>query len=171
MSIKFIQSVAITSNTTDLAITGLPQTFDDLVFKCSLRSFNTGSTPIALQIRFNNDSASSYAMQQLRSNGSTGATARITATTSINPDAAIITANAGFPTATFGMIELRVQNYKTTSNKNVYIDVAPPRNAAQMFPGFAVGHYRNTNAITQINFINAQLAPGSEISIYGISKT
>lgn len=169
-----IATTTLGSTQSTVVFSSIPQTYTDLVIRCSPRGQFTGT--IDLRVWVNNDTSSTlYSTTDLNVFGGTVGSTRYFNRTfwelqnSFQSNSA--TAN------TFGNLEVYIPNYTSGANKVASISLASEDNASG-FSGSGTGNamegvsahlWRNTSAITSIT-ITGGLA-GSSYYLYGIKNS
>jgi hypothetical protein len=146
------------SSTTTLDFTSIPQTYTDLVLVCSY-----GLSAGDLYLRINNDTAN-YSDTELYGNGSTAGVSALSNRSGYYLNDQGITRPGP---ATISIVNF--QNYtNTTTHKSVLWRSSDSGVSVETH----VGSWRNTAAITSINFIiinvSGTITPGSQFTLYGI---
>ena len=152
-----IASVTLDSAQPSVTFSGIPQTYTDLVFVCEIDGDDGGAST---RIRFNSDSGSNYSQTDLRGNGSS-------ATSNRTSSVAQISLGVGAATNQTNVIG-SINNY---SNSTTYKTVLLRTNNPAEFTAARVGLWRNTNAITSIEFFVSagNWVAGSTFNIYGVN--
>lgn len=153
----------------------IPQTFTDLLIKCSTRSdSNDGSTsPWRGQvITFNGDSTTSiYSVTFLYGQGTSAASVRDTTTSGRWG----YWANGNNATAnTFGNSEIYLANYAGNNFKTWSSDVVGEHNGTNSLQLILAGLWRSTNAITSISlgdWGSGKVVQNSTFTLYGIIRS
>lgn len=149
------------SSTTTLDFTSIPQTYTDLVLVCSY-----GLSAGDLYFRINNDGGTGnlYSDTELYGNGS-------------NTSVSVMTNRTGFYLNDQGITRpgpatISTVNFQNYSNTTTYKSILWRANDAGVSTEARMGVWRNTAAITSINFIIINVAgtitPGSQFTLYGI---
>jgi len=143
------------SSTNSVSFTGISGAYTDIVFVCEI----VASGDVSTRIRFNSDTGSNYSQTDLRGNGSS-------ATSTRTSSAAQISLGVGTATNQTNVIG-SINNY---SNATTYKTVLLRFNNPAEFTGARVGLWRNTNAITGIEFFVSagNWVAGSTFTLYGI---
>jgi hypothetical protein len=162
---ELIPSITLSSNTTTVTLSSIPQGYTDLrVVIVPASSSGTNG----IRMRINSDTGSNYSGTYLGGNGTSAASARDTSNTQM-----LISWYTGINT-TLGsqFYSLDFMNYtSTTTNKTVLMKTAASGNSTEA----SVGLWRSTSAITSLSFnINSfgsstgDFITGSTFSLYGI---
>jgi len=158
-----ISTITLTSNSSNVLFSGIPQIYTDLVLVYNARytSTNTGQ---GLALRCNSDSGSNYSWTILEGNGSTTSSYRGSNTTSI-----AIGAVANGSQSSFGQGIVSLNNYSNTTSNKACI----ARQAGPSFLQIIAGSYRSTSPITSVSIFPSgtatNIASGSTFTLYGIS--
>lgn len=157
----------------NIEFTSIPQTYTDLLVKCSLRqSGYTGVTWDWLKFRFNGSSATVYSSRDLEGNGSNTYSNTFT---SQNGMVKLGLANSTTSTSnTFSSNELYIPNYTSSNNKSVSGDGVHEDNATAAIAVLGAGLWSNTAAITSITLFpenGTAWVQYSTATLYGIKNT
>jgi hypothetical protein len=157
-----IATNTLTSATTSVAFTGIPNIYTDIVAVCQLVA-TSGTLQNAPQLRFNSDTGSNYSALALNGNGTSAASSKWSNQTVIYADYFGILQNDGIGQAT-----INIMNYaNTTINKSVLIRSGKGNKETTA----TVGLWRNTAAIHTVTFITDSpqtFAAGTTFTIYGV---
>jgi len=165
-----ISSNVLTSNAASVTFSSIPATYTDLVVRVSGRG-TTSATSVTTTYRLNGDTGSTYSYRRLSGNGtaasSVGDSNNIFLYIASGIPAATATAN------TFGSLEVYIPSYTASANKPMSVFSVQENNttAAQIN---AIAHlWRDTAAITSIEFLlNAgDFASGSSFYLYGVKNS
>jgi hypothetical protein len=157
----------------NIEFTSIPQTYTDLLVKCSLRqSGYTGVTWDWLKFRFNGSSATVYSSRDLEGNGSNVYSNTFT---SQNGMVKLGLANSTTSTSnTFSNNELYIPNYTSSNNKSASGDGVHEDNATAAIAVLGAGLWSNTAAITSITLFpenGTAWVQYSTATLYGIKNT
>lgn len=167
---KLISSTTLSSTTTSINLTSIPQTYTDIVVQGYLSQTGSGSNWDGCTIRVNSNTGSLYGTNFMKSDGSTQSTGSTGTTDAWYFD--ILTPGGGWPNPMAGF-ELYIPQYTSTSDQKVARlmggGAMNARNGINFY-SLVVG---TTAAITSINFIYQSPATGfssgSNIRLYGIT--
>jgi hypothetical protein len=149
-----IASQTISSTTSTVTFSNIPQNFTDLVLVTNILDSNGYSV-----MRFNNDSGNNYSRTWMFGNGSTAGSNRGSNISGLDLKAA--TSGSELPVCI-----VQINNYSnTTTNKTVLIRQAYASNEVAAY----VGLWRNTAAISTLTITNNMLA-NSTFTLYGIAS-
>lgn len=161
-----IASTTLSTTSTSVSFTSIPQTYTDLVVKLSTRTANA-NTFSNLLVRYNG-ATTNYSVTWLYGNGAGAASSRdggsdIYAFYYYGNVGANATAN------TFSNSEIYIPNYTVSANKPTsYFGVAED-NATTAYQTVSANLWSNTAAITSIEFIQSSgFVSGSTFHLYGI---
>ena len=160
-----ITSTELTSSTSSVTFSNIPQGYVDLKIVMSARD-SSASTRVIASLTFNG-SATGYSSRALYGvNGSTTGT-DVGASTYI--DWSYTTADTA-TASTFSNTETYIPNYSLSNNKSVSIDFSAETNSASSgILGIASGLWSNTAAITSITLDGpANFLANSTFTLYGI---
>ncbi len=153
------QTISNTSTTT-INFTSIPQTYTDLVL-----AINYGTTAGDLYMRVNSDNGSNYSDTALKGNGTTASSGRLSNRSGYYINESGITQP--------GPITNSIINFQNYSNTTTFKSILWRSNDAGINTETHIGLWRNTNAITSIDFIIINVAgvitSGSIFSLYGIA--
>lgn len=153
------------SDTTTINITGIPQTYSDLILSMTTRAQQ--NSPVLLQ-RINNSASYTYSFQRVAGTGGT-----VSSISALNDPSVELgqMGNTGIANANFGLI-LEFPEYTNTSTNRVWVyssaGIGTTVDQMRISQGAAMN--TNTSAITQINFYNATFDAGTSITLWGVLK-
>jgi hypothetical protein len=165
-----ISSNLLASSAASVTFTSIPATYTDLVVRVSARG-TTSATSVTTVYRLNGDTTSNYSYRRLSGDGSAassvGDSNNIFQYIAAGIPAATATAN------TFGSLEVYIPSYTVSANKPMSVFSVQENNitAAQIN---AIAHlWRNTAAITSIEFAlnTGDFASGTSFYLYGIKNS
>jgi hypothetical protein len=164
MTMTLISTQTVTTPVSSLAFTNIPQDGTDLVVLTSLRSTIAESlTNCVLNINLNFSSI--YSRRLLYGNGtSTGSSSGTTTAVGFDINGTTTTANA------FSNGMLYFPNYSGSINKSFFIDNVVENNSTSASEVINAVLFDSTSAITRLDFQATNLATGSTISLYKITK-
>lgn len=165
-----IASITLGTATSSVTFSAIPNTFTDLVIRASVRGSESG-TAGNLRLRVNGDTGSNYSRTRLYAYGS-GTFSERNFNQSSNTDVSFYN-QATSTTNTFSNLEIYIPSYLSTSNKPISGSGAVENNSStDNAVGVHAFHYRNSSAITSIEFINTagNFVSGSTFHLYGISN-
>jgi hypothetical protein len=154
-----IASVTLSSAQSSVTFSGIPQTYTDLVLVASAKgSVNDRS----FLVRFNSDTGSNYSGTYVFGSGSSASSGRYTSESSIRLGAVI--SNTNFDTYVVSM-----NNY---SNSTTFKSVLSRENVSTIGVVAMVGLWRNTSAITTLDFLlnEGTFASGTTFNLYGVAN-
>jgi len=120
------------------------------------------TTPVDMNLQFNSDTAGNYSYTQMYGDGTSVASLKGTNSSGIVTD----NGAAGFGTDWSNVI-IHIMNYSNTTTYKT----ALTRNNAPISTGVTAGVWRNTNAITSLDYSassSSAIATGSTFTLYGI---
>ena len=163
-----IASTTLTGNQAVVTFSAIPQTYTDLIVKCSIRS-SVNSANITAIITFNASGASNYSRVNLRGDGTAAASGINSNQSAINvPNA--IGGGASVTANTFNNMEIYIPNYTASANKPVSVYVANENNSTTAYLVAQASLFRDSTAISSIE-LEVNAASGSTFHLYGISNT
>lgn len=166
-----ISGTTLGSNQTDFTFSSIPNTYTDLVLRCSLRSTRATFSLDALWISYNGNASTIYSSTRLIGTSTTAASNGITGNDSIygaNENAGLSTAN------TFTTLEFYLPSYTSAYNKCSFSFSAAETTTSTDNSLDAVSSlFLNTSAISSIKLsANGQpFAANSSFYLYGIKNT
>lgn len=149
-----------------IGFTNIPQNYNDLVIKVSLRTDNNSSNYLSAFITFNG-STSGYSQRMVYGTGSSALSASGSGTYidwAAYGTATPATAN------TFGNGEIYIPNYTGSTNKSISSDSVSENNATNSIAALTAGLWSNTTAISRITLAgnSGNLAQYSTATLYGV---
>lgn len=153
-----IATQTLGSAAASVTFSSIPATYTDLVL-----ILNAGVSVATANsfMRFNSDSGSNYSFTQLRGNGSSATSHRLSNQTGMNID------YDGFTTDIANNVIIHIQNYaNSTTNKTALMRTNSPAYSTLA----TVGLWRSTAAITSIylQVVGHNFITGSTFTLYGI---
>ena len=165
-SFDLLETVLISSNTTDVTFSSIPQTYSHLQVRMTVRNSNAFYT--AIRVRPNSDSGFNYYTHRLNANSSSVVSNGASDTGRL--DELIITSTA--TASVFGSGVLDLLDYKNTNKFKTFRSFhgyADPLSAGAHIQLCSI-QYRSTSAITSLtlNCWDGNFVSGSRFSLYGI---
>lgn len=164
---ELIQTQLVSSGSpTSITFNSIPATYKHLQVRLTVRGA-VASTATAFSYQFNGDTASNYSSHFLQGDGSSVGSGSYLSSTILVQDMPAATGTAGsFMTAIIDILDYaNTSKYKTSRSLS-------GRLANQTMVRMNSGNWRNTAAITSINFYDfsasSAFAVGTRISLYGI---
>jgi hypothetical protein len=185
---KLISSTTLSSAQSQIVVSSIPSTYDDLSIFLSLRDASTNNFVSLTGMRFNSDSSSSYRHASIGGGYATGSNqVFLLGAYSSSVDNAVLgpmpTSSSLFEAGFYGKSNIYVSDYKAVGIKTYLIPFAHSLEtttstiySSRMIEGGGIWNNGgiNTPAINSITFYSlssANLIAGSSVRIYGISKT
>jgi hypothetical protein len=165
---QIIQHQDLGSAQSSITFSSIPQTFDDLLLVCTLRSNRTSDEAGDQLIRFNG-TTTGYTHRYLNGNGSSV----LSASGSTNGIFGMLSTATSATTSTFSSAQIYIPNYRLSVNKSVSIDMVTENNGNPAYQRLIAGLWSNTDAITSLSVTDgnsAQLIAATSITLYGITK-
>jgi hypothetical protein len=156
-----LQSVVLTSATSNITFSGIDQTYTDVVIVVQA-AVTSGS--VALRMQFNSDTGANYSSTWLSGTGSAAISSRTTGTTYMKIDE-----YSGMNTTLGGGLNtINVMNY---SNATTFKTALTRPSRADLGVDAVAGLWRNTAAINSITLLTSSstFVAGSTFDLYGIS--
>jgi hypothetical protein len=165
-----VSSNVLSTATASVTFSALPTTFTDLVLRASVRGSDSGNnSPFRLKI--NADTGNNYSRTRLYSYDNVAYSQRAT-NEADNIDTAFF--NLGTTTSnTFSNIEVYVPNYLSTTSKPISGSGVMENNATTAIVSAHAVLYRNSSAITSLQFFtnSGNFVAGSSFYLYGIKNS
>ena len=166
---KLIEARTLSSDTSSVAFTSIPQTYTDLQLLTSVRINRTGSS-VNMAMDFNGD-GSNYTNLALVSYGNS--TDKLYST-ALGSFAYWYSPGNGATADTFSNQSIYIPNYAGSNYKSVSIDSTSENNGVDTNLIFFAGLWANTAAITTVqlgNYQGSNLRSGSTFYLYGIKNS
>ena len=161
-----IATQTLGSAAASVTFSSIPQGYTDLVMIINMQSSYTGDQGNGARLQFNGDTGSNYSDTNLRGNGSSATSYRISNNTYIQLGL-LPSSGGGTPAGTLGTGIANIQNY---SNSTTYKTVLGRTNSTYASAEASAGLWRNTAPITSITYFgDGNILSGSTFSIYGIA--
>jgi hypothetical protein len=161
-----LASRVLASDTGLVTFSAIPQTYTDLLLRCSMRSGNASTFDIPV-VGWASNGSETF----LNGNGSTAASTR---STSVNLEGGNTEPAQSSTANTFGSLEMYISNYaSTTARKATSIFSVGETNATAANMTVAAHLTDVTNAFTYINIFSAlsNVKAGSSFYLYGIKNS
>lgn len=166
-----LASTTLGSNTASVVLSGIPQTYKDLIVEFDAR-LSADESP-AFYLQFNGDTAANYSYQTLRTtyNGSRDAL-RATSTT-LGAGIMWIPGSTGVANA-FGSAEVFIPGYTASTTKQISMLSSSPSTSTtspEIGAAISCGTWQGTTAITSITFYNSSrnVVTNSSFFLYGLA--
>lgn len=169
-TMELIQTVTVGSGgAANIDFTNIPQTYDDLLIKYSLRNNSGVATIRSVRLRVNGNSSNIYSARILDGDGSGIGSGNNSSQSSINWGG---WANDTNSTAnTFSNCETYIPNYRSSTDKSVSMDAVAENNAPFGQQRFLAGLIATTSAITQVTLEGeVNFVQHSTATLYGITR-
>lgn len=161
-----IASTELSTATSSISFSNIPQGYTDLKIVLSVRASTTSGNSNCF-IYLNGVTGTSYSQTRLSGNGSTVVSDSQTSYPWIDMTNAI--PNATYTANTFGSAQIYISNYTSSNYKYLSVDFVGENNAATSYAYLDYGLFSNTSAITSLtidgtdNFVQYSTA-----TLYGI---
>ena len=150
-----IASQTLSSATSSVTFSGIPQTYTDLVLVV-----NGSANGSSAYLRFNGDTGNNYSITRISGNGTSASSNR--------------TSNSNV--AEFGGLYndnntniIQIMNYSNTTTYKTFLARTNPVQSGASAIGASVGLWRITSAINSVTFLcDVNIASGSTFNLYGI---
>lgn len=166
---NFISRVNISTPTTTVTFSSIPNTYSDLVILCSLRMNIAGTNAGYALLRFNGDDFTSYTHTRFRGSGSAVDVGNAASTNQI-----IVFNNCcsnGNESNTFSSSTIYIPGYADSNPKVTGEFHASENNTTGAYMNYQAGRW-SSNAITQIDIIGGDnFSQYSSFSLYGIKNS
>jgi hypothetical protein len=172
-NMKLIEAKTISSATTSISFTSIPQTYTDLKLLIASKS-SEGSQSTNYWIQFNSDTGSNYTNKRIYSG--TSSVGADTGNTNLNGiSAGFIPGNVSSTTSTFSNCEIYIPNYRGSVVKTVSCDSSSEANTTSgVFLCLTSGLWNNTAAITSLTVVVTGSGVTQEIDstfyLYGLES-
>lgn len=152
-----------------VTFTSIPQSYTDLVVKCSYRT-NNAQIYDQLRLTFNGSSTAVYSFRGITGNGIEGSSESSSSVASIK----VAPGGGNSATAsTFTNDKIYIPNYTSSNNKSLSSEGVGENNATTAYVSMFAGLWSNTAAITQITLVpesNGNFLQYSTFYLYGVAK-
>jgi len=161
---QHIETIELGSSQSSITFSSIPQDYDDLILKYSLRTNRTTDQvdPILIQL---NSSSSNFS--------SVGLIGENIVNTDSRSDNRINLDQADDTTAnTFGNSSAYISNYTASQAKSISVDTVSENNATRAFRTLRAMLWSDGSAITSLNLapqIGTAFLTGSTFSLYGVT--
>lgn len=158
-----IQTQTLGSDTATVTFSSIPQTYTDLILVSQTRSTRAGNAGDGGRIRFNSDTGTNYSTTTLEGNGSVAESTRFSTQS-------FILVRIPAATATASVLSPSIAQIMNYSNATTYKTALIRLTSVSESVGLNAGLWRNTAAITSIDFSanTGNLVSGSTFTLYGI---
>lgn len=179
---SLLSATTIGSNVYDITFSNIPQTFNDLIMKVSLRgNYNVGTFTFQNMVRPNNNMNSVYSMTGMQGTGSS-----VVATATPTPwgqtmslPMYTLTTNSGHQNANntanvFGTYEYYFPDYTTASPRQHFSTAAAENNGSTSYIEIIGNYYSASTAISSIyigTYSSDAFIPGTTFYLYGIKTS
>lgn len=169
---NLIQSVTVTTNTSPITFSNIPNTYGDLVIMGSARTgAGSNSSVDVVRIIFNSDTSSS-AYSNIRLYQTTDT---YTSNSSyLNSSGIGLSAAIGSPSNIFSSFTCYIPNYKSAKQKSYLADGLVENGASSTYQFLWSGKWNQTSTITQIDLYpeyGVHYIANSKFYLYGISDS
>jgi hypothetical protein len=163
----FTRTIATGETTGSVIFNNIPQTFRDLKIVASIRTAPTAYREDAVGTAFNGNNQTLYSRTGFYWDGGGSTAERQSNQTNI----ALLLAPTSLTAAnTFSSGEIYIPNYTSSNFKSMYSVISCEDAAATILSRSMAVTWRNTAAITSINFTSANYVAGTTFTIYGIQS-
>jgi len=166
-----IASQVLSSKTTNVTFSSIPQTYTDLKLLLSAQNDDGGAYTDLLFVQLNSDTTSNYSETRIYGFSTTAGSSRTSSSGFLAPriDSAGGTANV------FSCTEFYIPNYTSTSTKQIWsFGVAEQNDTSNAYITADAELYRGTSAITSISLaVNGayNFSINSSFYLYGIKNS
>ena len=167
-----IASTTLSTTTSSVTFSSIPQTFTDLVLYISGKSATSNDS--YLKTLYDNNTSAIYSYTRLYGDGSSVVSNRNSGQTSETAPNAINQSNLANSTNTFSNSTFYIPNYTSTTSKPYLLDLAQEaNNATGVVRTVQASLFRNTSAITSLTMSGffGGLAAGTSLYLYGIKNS
>jgi hypothetical protein len=162
---ELIASTTLSSATTGITISSIPQTFSDLRITALIKYQTTTSATL---MRFNGDSSADYGYTYLYTNGASLGTSSSGAETRI-----LVDHNQGFGTSYFASYELDMFDYSSTDKRKFGLDKTSYDNYGTGVVSRSARIWGSLSAINSVSIVRNDgnnFAIGTAMAIWGIKR-
>ena len=171
---QLIASNTLTTSAASVTFSAIPNTFTDLVLRCSLRA-DLAQVEDSLRIIINNDATANYSATWLSGNGSAASSGRDSGAGTAGSRLQHRWLNANSATSnTFSNNEIYFANYLSTGTKVQSQFGTAETNATAVNMAVTASQYRGTSAISQLTLDiigGGNFVAGSSFFLYGIKNS
>jgi hypothetical protein len=162
-----IATYTVPSAQASYTFSSIPQTYTDLVLIINMQSSYTGDSGNGARLQFNGDTGNNYSDTNLRGNGSSASSYRLSSNSYIQLGL-LPSSGGGTPAGALGTGIAHIQNY---SNSSTFKTVLGRTNNSYAFVEASVGMWRNPAPITSITYFgDGNILAGSTFTLYGIAN-
>lgn len=165
-----IQTISLTSNTSEINFTGIPQNFTDLYIVCYTRSTRTSDPFENMLLQFNGNASGNYSGIQMGADGSGTFSFRNSNSNQIECGRLSPSINSYIG---FDPIFINVMSYSNTTTNKTVLCRSNSLNESQKVNAL-MGMWRQTAAITSVRIYpgqsGSQFVSGSTFTLYGIGS-
>jgi hypothetical protein len=160
-----IATTTLTGTSTSIVFSSIPQTYTDLVVIFTGTN-TTANNAMSLEVEMNGDSASNYSYTNLFENGS-GSVSSVRASNYDGGNCGLTNRNS------MGIATIQFLNYSNSTTYKSWLSRFGALGGPEPQNGMVVGLWRNTSAITQLNFNrpagqSGTFNVGCTFTLYGI---
>jgi hypothetical protein len=171
---QLISKNTLASSTNTFTFSSIPQTFNNLVLKWSMRGTSGGWNGI--NMTFNGITTSTYSYHMLYASGNNSASFDpYIASSSATPNAYIYAGINSIPsqdTYLWNIGEMVIPNYNLTQGKQTFHYSMGERNTTEAYRGHGAGYANETAPISSITMVNntSNWVANTTFYLYGISN-
>ena len=168
MSLTHLETIELTSSQSSITFSSIPQDYDDLVVKVTLRS-DRSAVSSHWDIRFNSATTNYSGIRMY----STSAGSAASSTSGSGEIHAGYLMGSSATANTFNSASIYVSNYTASQPKSVSVDGVEEDNSTTPYKYIASGLWNDTSAITQMSLIEGlgnNLVAGCTASLYGVTS-
>jgi hypothetical protein len=162
-------AVLLTSNTSTITFSSIPQTYTHLQLRGNIKS-NRATYVDDLGLRFNGDTTSNYSSHRLYGVGNGTPAADSTSSTSMNISQ--IAGGTVNNSSGFGIVVIDILDYFSTSKTKTIRCLSGYDDNGQGLIQFASGNWRTSNtgvsSITLLPLFGSTFTANSQVSLYGV---
>lgn len=155
-----LAEVTLSSTTSTIDFTNIPQNYNDLIIKLSLRSDTNSVEGLLMSI---NGSSSNFTSRFVDSGAGTPRTGTAKVDGIVN--------GTDYTASTFSSNEIYIPNYTSSNFKSYSVDYVTENNASAGYNGFSALLWSNVTAITSLSFRRASsgsFVQYSTATLYGV---
>lgn len=168
---SIIQTISVGSGgSTNIIFNSIPNTYTDLVLRCSLR-MDTAGTSRAIALTFNGDTGANYSSKWWYISGATPGFVSSFGN-SANSLYFGLAPGSSYGANYFAQANIYIPNYNVATAKTVSSEVSTTNSSSTAYGGFWSGLWTGTAAISSIELLGSQsFVQNSMVSLYGILKS
>ncbi len=166
-----IASNTLSSSAASVTFSAIPNTYTDLVLKCSVRDDTSGTAEALGRLwKLSGDTGSTMSQTDLLGSGSAASSTRRTS----QDDSLFVIDRSGATSNTFSSTEIYIPSYTASQNKPISIFSVDESNTTAAYMRVQALLWRNTAALSSFEiraYSGSNLVSGSSFFLYGIKNS